>query len=94
MSENTKATVEILEHYHHNGGFYEIPVEIINTVEQELEEQDKEIERLNKQLQLISDEFLKYDWENSSKEQVINQLKSLYNSIFKENNIEFGSDKL
>lgn len=46
-----------------------------------------EIERLNKQLQLISDEFLKYDWENSSKEQIINQLKSLYNSIFK------GSDK-
>lgn len=52
--------------------------------EQELIE---EIERLNKQLQLISDEFLKYDWENSSKEQIINQLKSLYNSIFK------GSDK-
>lgn len=49
--------------------------------------QMKEIERLNKQLQLISDEFLKYDWENSSKEQIINQLKSLYNSIFK------GSDK-
>lgn len=44
-------------------------------------------ERLNKQLQLISDEFLKYDWENSSKEQIINQLKSLYNYIFK------GSDK-
>lgn len=47
----------------------------------------QEIERLNKQLQLISDEFLKYDWENSSKKQIINQLKSLYNSIFK------GSDK-
>lgn len=53
----------------------------------ELERALKEIERLNKQLQLISDEFLKYDWENSSKEQIINQLKSLYNSIFK------GSDK-
>lgn len=45
--------------------------------------QDKEIERLNKQLQLISDEFLKYDWENSSKEQIIFQLKNLYNFIFK-----------
>lgn len=44
--------------------------------------QDKEIERLNKQLQLISDEFLKYDWENSSKEQIIFQLKNLYNFIF------------
>ena len=47
MSESTKATIEILEHYHHNGGFYEIPVEVINTIEQELEEQEKEIERLN-----------------------------------------------
>lgn len=53
----------------------------------EYEQQKEEIERLNKQLQLISDEFLKYDWENSSKKQIINQLKSLYNSIFK------GSDK-
>lgn len=52
-----------------------------------VKEQDKEIERLNKQLQLISDEFLKYDWETSSKEQTINQLKNLYYSIFK------GSDK-
>lgn len=61
--------------------------------EQEKVELYQEIERLNKQLQLISDEFLKYDWENSSKEQVINQLKSLYNSIFKESNIELESDK-
>lgn len=49
----------------------------------EIKKLNKEIERLNKQLQLISDEFLKYDWENSSKEQIINQLKNLYNSIFK-----------
>lgn len=56
-------------------------------IRQSMINKDKEIERLNKQLQLISDEFLKYDWENSSKEQIINQLKSLYNSIFK------GSDK-
>lgn len=68
--------------------------EIIDRAEDEYDrlkdrvhEQYDEIERLNKQLQLISDEFLKYDWENSSKEQMINQLKSLYNSIFK------GSDK-
>ena len=56
-------------------------------VDKMLKKQDKQIERLNKQLQLISYEFLRYDWENSSKEQIINQLKSLYNSIFK------GSDK-
>ena len=48
-----------------------------------IDSKQREIERLNKQLQLISDEFLKYDWENSSKKQIINQLKSLYNSIFK-----------
>lgn len=54
---------------------------------EDVEHDNLEIERLNKQLQLISDEFLKYDWENSSKKQIINQLKSLYNSIFK------GSDK-
>ena len=66
----------------------------IRILEERLEEYQKyidinhkEIERLNKQLQLISDEFLKYDWELSSKGQTINQLKSLYNSIFK------GSDK-
>lgn len=65
-------------------GFEVIKLEDYNA---KVDELNKEIERLNKQLQLISDEFLKYDWENSSKEQIINQLKSLYNSIFK------GSDK-
>ena len=45
---------------------------------EDVEHDNLEIERLNKQLQLISDEFLKYDWENSSKKQIINQLKSLY----------------
>ena len=47
MSETIKATINILEHYHHNGGYYEIPVEVINTVEQELEE----LEELDKLLQ-------------------------------------------
>lgn len=72
-----------LDLYWQKGGTYIIPVEVINQLTGEFEDKDKEIERLNKQLQLISDEFLKYDWENSSKEQIINQLKSLYNSIFK-----------
>lgn len=43
----------------------------------------QEINTYKEQLQNISNEFLKYDWENSTKEQIINQLKSLYNSIFK-----------
>ena len=44
----------------------------------------EENQSLKKQLQNISSEFLKYDWENSNKEQIINQLESLYNSIFRE----------
>ena len=40
--------------------------------------------QLKEQLQNISSEFLKYDWKTSNKEQIINQLESLYNSIFRE----------
>lgn len=43
-----------------------------------------ENKQLKEQLQNISNEFLKYDWKTSNKEQIINQLESLYNSIFKE----------
>lgn len=43
----------------------------------------QEINTYKEQLQNISNEFLKYDWKNSTKEQIVNQLKSLYNSIFK-----------
>lgn len=44
----------------------------------------KENKQLKEQLQNISNEFLKYDWKTSNKEQIINQLESLYNSIFRE----------
>ena len=44
----------------------------------------KENQQLKEQLQNISSEFLKYDWKASNKEQIINQLESLYNSIFRE----------
>lgn len=43
----------------------------------------QELDQYKKQIQDISNEFLKYDWENSTKEQIVNQLKSLYTSIFK-----------
>ena len=43
-----------------------------------------ENKQLKEQLQNISNEFLKYDWKTSNKEQIINQLESLYNSIFRE----------
>ena len=45
-----------------------------------LQEENKQ---LKEQLQNISNEFLKYDWKTSNKEQIINQLENLYNSIFR-----------
>lgn len=44
----------------------------------------EENKQLKEQLQNISNEFLKYDWKTSNKEQIINQLTNLYNSIFRE----------
>lgn len=45
---------------------------------------DKENKQLKEQLQNISNEFLKYNWKEATQEQICNQLKSLYESIFKE----------
>lgn len=50
----------------------------------EIKRLTEENKQLKEQLQNISNEFLKYDWETSNKEQIINQLKNLYNSIFRE----------
>lgn len=41
-------------------------------------------QELKEQLQNIRSEFLKYDWETATQDQVCNQLKSLYEIIFKE----------
>ena len=57
MSEETKAIIDILETYWKKGGFYEIPTGIINDVKGELEEQDKEIERLNNIINEIDNYF-------------------------------------
>ena len=69
MSDETRATIEIIEHYWQKGGFYnDIPVEIMNTIINELEEKDKEIEQLKRQIkiknkycQLIHDIGFDYD---------------------------------
>lgn len=42
--------------------------------------------KMQEQLQNISNEFLKYNWEKSNKNQIINQLNNLYNSIFGKRN--------
>ena len=39
------------------------------------------IEKRDKQLQAIYEEFNKYNWENSTETQLRNQIKSLYNAI-------------
>ncbi len=67
---------------------YDIPFlnstenQAITTVLYRLSEYSEEINKLNNAIQNIREEFLKYDWENSTKEQICNQLKSLYESIF------------
>lgn len=59
--------------------------EKLNLVEyKDYEELEKENQKLKEKLQNISNEFLKYDWKTSNKEQIINQLENLYNSIFRE----------
>lgn len=55
----------------------------ITNLQKENTELKKLCDKYKEQLQNISNEFLKYDWENSTKEQIVNQLKNLYNSIFK-----------
>ena len=90
MSENIKATIEILEHYHHNGGFYEIPVEVINTVEQELEEQDEEIENLKQEIDKLVDtiedvnrEFSQYKYENKKEIERLNNIIKRYDNFIR-----------
>ena len=43
----------------------------------------KKNKQLEQQLQNIRDEFSKYDWKDATQEQFYNQLKSLYENIFK-----------
>ena len=71
MSEDTKATIEIIDHYWQKGGFYkEIPVEVINTITNELEEKDKEIERLNNIIE-------EYKNANEHHQKIIHELETM-----------------
>ena len=54
----------------------------IETQQKELDKKDNIIKEKNRQIQNIREEFLKYDWKNSNSEQIYNQLKNLYKSIF------------
>ena len=58
--------------------------DVLLELQPKIDELKKENKQLKEQLQNISNEFLKYDWKTSNKEQIINQLESLYNSIFRE----------
>jgi hypothetical protein len=74
MSEEEKEALEILNNTEWDG--------FMITIKNLIKKQEKEINKLNNVIQNIREEFLKYDWENSTKEQICNQLKSLYESIF------------
>lgn len=58
-------------------------------IEKEKHMQEK-IQQLNNKINNIQEEFLKYDWANANSEQIKNQVKSLYYSIF--NKEKVGSD--
>ena len=48
----------------------------------------QENQQLKKQLEDIHSEFAKYDWEGATKEQTFNQIRSLYNAIYKESDVK------
>lgn len=52
------------------------------------EHMQKEIQQLNNKINNIQEKFLKYDWTNANSEQIKNQVKSLYYSIFKKEKVE------
>lgn len=87
MTEEEKKAIEILKGISPDDllNYWEGPEEPYNAIQVVLnliQKQDTEINKLNNAIQNIREEFLKYDWENSTKEQICNQLKSLYESIF------------
>lgn len=79
---NYKSFSELKEELGNNYDFklYEMGISALK----EIENLQQENKQLKEQLQNISSEFLKYDWKNATQEQVYNQLKGLYESIFKE----------
>ena len=61
----------------------QLPKEDIEIIQGYVEMIEKENKQLKEQLQNISNEFLKYNWKEAAQEQIYNQLKNLYESIFK-----------
>lgn len=61
----------------------QLPKEDIEIIQGYVEMIEKENKQLKEQLQNISNEFLKYNWKEATQEQIYNQLKNLYESIFK-----------
>ena len=82
--------MNFLEQYWQKGGTYVIPVEIINQINGEFEEKNKEIERLNKTIQIARQNILSdismIKNEKMSKKEIINRLQSTLSLIV-------GSDK-
>lgn len=93
--EEKKAIKRIYDVTHNSDGshVYYIDIDDVANTEEDLESCEafcKAIDTVlnltdkkNKVIDEIRCEFLKYDWKNSNNKQVYNQLKSLYNAIFR-----------
>lgn len=78
--------MNILEQYWQKGGTYVIPVEIINQINGEFEEKDKEIERLNSIIKeareyINSNEFIGRIRLSSDNKQAINKLLEILDKV-------------
>lgn len=77
-SQNVKPLVDAIIDYRN----------IIDSLNKQNAKLQEENCKLDKKLHLVHEELCKYDWENSTSEQIYNQLSSLYKAVFDENNME------
>ncbi len=78
VSQNVKPLVDAIIDYR----------DIIDSLNKQNAKLQEENCKLNKKLQLVHEELCKYDWKNSTSEQIYNQLSFLYKTVFDGNNME------
>lgn len=77
-SQNVKPLVDAIIDYR----------DIIDSLNKQNAKLQEENCKLDKKLHLVYEELCKYDWKNSTSEQIYNQLSFLYKTVFDENNME------
>lgn len=60
----------------------------VNRQKEEIDSLIEQNKNLKNKVQSVHEELCKYDWKNSTSEQIYNQLSSLYKAVFDENNTE------